>query len=108
MDYKLVLGQLVSIWTTYISIGKNASLLPDYASLLTTIFPERDPSCHCVVHQDSNDFMLYKTPLGYTASQQLPDLMTLKNFIDGGYDVSGARILVCVKSIGPKKTGTTR
>lgn len=29
--------------------------------------------------------------------------MTLRNFIDGGYDVTDVRILVVVKSIGPKK-----
>ena len=31
--------------------------------------------------------------------------MTLKNFVDGGYDVAEAKILVCVKSIGAKKKG---
>jgi hypothetical protein len=29
--------------------------------------------------------------------------MTLQNFIDGGYDVVDAKILVVVKSIGVKK-----
>lgn len=29
--------------------------------------------------------------------------MTVKNFLDGGYDVEDSKILVCVKSIGARK-----
>jgi hypothetical protein len=35
----------------------------------------------------------------------MADLMTLQNFVDGGYDVLGARILVVVKSLGQRKRG---
>lgn len=35
----------------------------------------------------------------------MADLMTLQNFIDGGYDVVGARILVVVKSLGQRRRG---
>jgi hypothetical protein len=34
--------------------------------------------------------------------------MTLQNFVDGGYDVVDAKILVVVKSIGAKKKGRCR
>ena len=33
----------------------------------------------------------------------MSDLMTLQNFIEGGYDVVGAKILVVVKSLGQRK-----
>jgi len=48
---------------------------------------------------------MYKKPLGLRKGQPLTGLMTLQNFVDGGYDVLDARILVVVKSIGAKKRG---
>lgn len=59
-----------------------------------------------MVHDNSDDGR-YRTPLGYTEGVPLDGLMTLQNFIDGGYDVTDARILVVVKSIGSKKKSTT-
>ena len=58
-----------------------------------------------MVHENSDDDKLCKKPLGYRRGQPLPGLMTLQNFIDGGYDVIDAKILVVVKSIGAKKKG---
>lgn len=60
-----------------------------------------------MLHENSDEGVLCKTPLGYVGGQQLSGLMTLKNFLNGGYDVAGGRILVCVKSIGAKKKGST-
>ncbi|KAF7191438.1 hypothetical protein HII31_07461 [Pseudocercospora fuligena] len=101
------LGSLVSIWTNHVSNGENGSLSSASAPLFASLFPERDRNCHIFVHQNSDDGR-YRTPLGYTEGVPLNNLMTLQSFIDGGYDVIDARILVVVKSIGAKKKVTRR
>lgn len=58
-----------------------------------------------MVHENSDQQTLCRTPLGYREGQQLGGLMTLKSFVEGGYDVSDGKILVVVKSIGAKKKG---
>jgi hypothetical protein len=103
MDYKLRLGQLVSVWTPHISNGEQDSLAVSQAPLFTSIFPERDRSCHFMLHDSSDQGVQFKSPLGYKEGEAVPDLMTLKSFIDGGCDVSDARVLVCVKGVGAKK-----
>lgn len=55
-----------------------------------------------MVHENSDNGM-FKTPLGFRDGVPLNGLMTLQNFVDGGYDVADAKILVVVKSIGAKK-----
>ena len=55
-----------------------------------------------MVHENSDNGM-FKTPLGFREGVPLNGLMTLQNFVDGGYDVADAKILVVVKSIGAKK-----
>lgn len=57
-----------------------------------------------MVHENSDDGRLCSKPLGYRTGHSLTGLMTLQNFIDGGCDVVGAKILVVVKATGPKKT----
>ncbi|KAK0947289.1 hypothetical protein LTR29_001244 [Friedmanniomyces endolithicus] len=104
----LRLGSLVSIWTTHISDGENGTLSSTSAPLYTSLFPERDRSCHLMLHENSDDGSMHKKPLGFRKGQPLAGLMTLQNFIDGGYDVPDARILVVVKSIGPKKRVTRK
>lgn len=59
-----------------------------------------------MVHENSDDGQMLSRPLGYREGRPLSGLMTLQNFVDGGYDVLDAKILVVVKSIGAKKTGT--
>ncbi|OCK79378.1 hypothetical protein K432DRAFT_299970 [Lepidopterella palustris CBS 459.81] len=108
MEYKLRLGLLITVWTPHISHSDTGSLAPSSAPLFTSIFPERDRSCHFMIHENSDDGVLCKKPLGYKEGHPLPGLMTLKNFIDGGYDVVDARILVCVKSIGARKKFTDK
>lgn len=103
MEYKFRLGHLVSIWTPHISHADSNSMA-GRSSLVTSIFPEKDNSCYFLVQEQSDDGTLCKAPLGYREGQQLPGLMTLKSFVDGGAEVLGAKILVCVKSIGGKKT----
>ena len=75
------------------------------APLFVSLFPERDRSCHLMVHQNSDNGTMCAAPLGYRDGRRLSGLMTLQNFIDGGYDVIDAKILVVVKSIGAKKKG---
>ena len=103
VDYKLRLGHLVSIWAPHISNAESSSLILQDASLVTSIFPERDNSCYFMVQENSDEGVLCKTPLGYRDGKQLDGLITLKNYIDGGYEVPGAKVLVCVKSIGGGK-----
>ena len=103
MEYKFRLGHLISVWTPHISHGETGALAPSSAPLFTSIFPERDRSCHLMIHENSDEGVQYKKPLGYKEGQPLLGLMTLRNFIDGGYDVADGRILVCVRSIGAKK-----
>lgn len=97
MDYKIRLGTLVSIWTPHISHAENNSMIGRPSSLITSIFPEKDNSCYFLVQEQSDEGTLCKAPLGYREGKQLPGLMTLKSFLDGGAEVLGAKILVCVK-----------
>ncbi|KAK4638210.1 uncharacterized protein CLAFUR5_00778 [Fulvia fulva] len=97
----LRLGSLVSIWTSHISNGENGTLSSSSAPLFASLFPERDRNCHMMIHENS-DVGTYKTPLAYRPGLPLNGLMTLQNFIDGGYDVVDAKVLVVVKSIGAK------
>lgn len=103
VDYQLRLGHLVSVWTPHISNAENSSLTLQDASLVTSIFPERDNSCYFMVQEQSDEGVLCKTPLGYRDGKQLNGLITVKNYIDGGHEIAGCKVLVCVKSIGGRK-----
>lgn len=59
-----------------------------------------------MIHENSDEGVLCKTPLGYCEGQPLAGLMTLKSFVDGGYDIIDGRMLVCVKSVGARKKGS--
>ena len=61
-----------------------------------------------MVHENSDDGAMYKTPLDYREGRPLNGVMTLQNFVDGGYDVVDTKILVVVKSIGARKKGKDR
>jgi hypothetical protein len=58
-----------------------------------------------MIHENSDDGTMFKRPIGHREGRQMADLMTLQNFVDGGHDVVGARILVVVKSLGQRKRG---
>lgn len=103
MAYNLRLGHLVSVWTTHVSNADSSAFPVQNAALVTSIFPERDRSCHLMIHEQSDDGVLCKTPRGYREGHALAALMTLKNFAQGGADVKDGTILVCVKSIGARK-----
>jgi hypothetical protein len=114
------LGSLVSVWTNHsrsssglihvftysrsaVSDGELGNMSSASAPLFASLFPERDRSCHIMVHENSDNGTMFKRPLGHREGRQMSDLMTLQNFIDGGYDVVGAKILVVVKSLGQRK-----
>ena len=73
------------------------------ASLITSIFPERDNSCYLLLQETSDEGVLCKRPLDYRDGKPLPGLMTLKNYVEGGHEVKNAKVLLCVKSIGGRK-----
>ena len=76
------------------------------ANHAATLHPERDNKCFFTIETDSDDGSLYRIPLGSTNGHHLEGLMTLKNYFDGGHDIEGTKVLVCVKSIGGRKTST--
>lgn len=71
---------------------------------MTSIFPEKDNSCYFLVQEKSDDGTVCKMPMGYQEGNQLLGLMTLKSFIEGGSEIVDAKVLLCVKSIGGRKT----
>ena len=103
MGYNLRLGHLISVWITHVSNSDSSAFTLQKSSLVTTIFPERDKSCHIMIHEQSDEGVLCRTPLGYKEGHDLAALMTLKGFAEGGSDIADGMVLVCVKSIGARK-----
>lgn len=100
---QLSLGMLVTIWTVHVSHGSSESLglAPRAAPLFTSIFPEGDKHCHFMIHERSDHENMFKQPFIGRASA-VPGLMTLKTLLDGGSDVYGCKVMVCVKYIGSR------
>jgi hypothetical protein len=107
--YTLKLGLLLTIWTPYIGavVNNNAYIIPN-APNTTSIFPGREGSVHIVIHQNGDIGVTCRIPLGYKKSQPLPGIMNIKQYIDGGYEIKDNRLLVCVKSIGPRRKITNK
>jgi len=107
--YPLKLGLLFTIWTPYIgTVVKTKTFIIPNAPNTTSIFPGREGSVHIVIHENSDKDKTCRVPLGYNKGQTLPGLMTLKSFIDGGYEIKDTKVLGCVKSIGPIKKITNK
>ncbi|KAL8734632.1 MAG: hypothetical protein Q9181_003132, partial [Wetmoreana brouardii] len=108
VDYHLLLGQLVQLWTTRISnleaSRDGISTSPDTVHA-ATLHPERDHKCCFKAQTAVDDGILFKKPLSYIDGNQLAGLMTLKNYIEGGHEVADGKVLVCVKSIVTTKKG---
>ena len=96
-------GQHILVDVVTVSNGESSNLSSVAAPLFASLFPERDRSCHLMVHELSDDGTMYKRPLEHREGRPLHGLMTLQNFSDGGYDVADAKILVVVKSIGQRR-----
>lgn len=89
-----------------VSKGENSSLASVSAPLFTTLYPERDRNCHLMIQEHSDDGSMLSRPLEFRTGVPLDGLMTLRNFVDGGCDAVCSKILVVVKSIGAKSTGS--
>ena len=106
VKYGLRLGHLVSIWMPHVS---SASTINAQAvlgtSLVTSIFPERDRTCYLMIQDEAERSDLYRpSTVNGNGSPPMPDLITLRGYIDGGHEVEVAKVLVCVKSIGTVKS----
>ncbi|KAI0390130.1 hypothetical protein F5Y17DRAFT_84035 [Xylariaceae sp. FL0594] len=109
-EYRPVLGQRITVWATSISAGNQAEIghIP-YCSVATTIYPGRDGATHIIFHADeplSEEDRSLRVPLEVDSENrdQLPGLMTLKSFTTSGYELGEGKIVVCVRSIGPRRT----
>ncbi|TGJ79602.1 hypothetical protein E0Z10_g9171 [Xylaria hypoxylon] len=113
-EYQPLLGQRVTFWATAISAGNQAEIghIP-FCSVATTIYPGRNGATHIQFHADeadSEDDRSIRCPLELSISQNnhILGLMTLKSFLAGGYDVGAGKILVCVRSVGPRRCITSK
>lgn len=110
-DYQeVLLGQRVTIWTTFISNATNLQYrsIP-FCMSVTTILPGRNVSTHIIFHNDSpgsDAYRILRCPLDCDLENYdyLPGLMTLKAFLSTGHDMTGSKILVCVRSVGQRRT----
>ncbi|KAF2137515.1 uncharacterized protein K452DRAFT_196077, partial [Aplosporella prunicola CBS 121167] len=110
--YPLRLGQLLKVWTTHVAHAPvvTYALAPENAPLVTSIFPERDRGCHVQLLESMVHEKDCHVPLGCAEAArsgrpgQIPGLMGLATFAEGGCEVRGARVLVCVKGIGARRT----
>ncbi|KAM3158725.1 hypothetical protein ABEW05_000756 [Botrytis cinerea] len=104
-SYPLKLGQLLSIWTAFISDTSKADGASTAGILVcANLFPGRNTSDHLMIHTHSGAADVCRIPLGYIKGEPLPGLMTLEEYLNGGYDgVPDVKLLVCVKSIGATK-----
>ncbi|KAI1432096.1 hypothetical protein GGR50DRAFT_627417 [Xylaria sp. CBS 124048] len=109
-EYQPLLGQRVTVWATSISAGNQAEIghIP-YCSVASTIYPGRNGATHIIFHLDAIDSEEHRSmrrPLEMDAGDYdyLPGLMTMKAFLASGYDLTEKKILVCVRSVGPRRT----
>ena len=109
-SFPLKLGQLLSIWTAFISDTSKAETTPIApVATMANLFPGRNTADHVMIHTHQGTEAVCRVPLEYEKGQSLPGLMTLESYIGGGHDgVVGAKILVCLKSIGAKKRITRK
>ncbi|TRX97170.1 hypothetical protein FHL15_001964 [Xylaria flabelliformis] len=105
-----LLGQRITLWATSISAGNQAEIghIP-YCSTATTIYPGRNGATHIEFHVDepgSEDDGSLRRPVDVNTDQygNIHGLMTLKSFLVSGHDLGEGRILVCVRSVGPRRT----
>ncbi len=109
-EYQPLLGQRITVWATAISAGNQAEIghIP-FCSIATTIYLGRNGATHIEFHVDeagsAEDNSLH-CPLELNCKRQdhLPGLMTLKSFLSGGYELGTGKILVCVRSVGPRRS----
>lgn len=105
-----MIGQLVTIWATWVGStgGSHYASIP-YVTTWTPINPTDVGTKQFIQFLPGTvgNQQLYRTPLecdrGKHELKPLPGLMTLCQYLKMGHETSGARIIVCVKSIGSRK-----
>ncbi|KAF1350721.1 hypothetical protein BDV97DRAFT_154736 [Delphinella strobiligena] len=107
-EYKLRLGQRVTVWTTHISSGKRHNFSTALPTIHIDLFPERQQYCHFSTHDENDEPTQCRAPLGFETALNIQSLMTLKAYVDGGWEVDDAKIMVVVKSIGARKKVTRK
>lgn len=100
VPYGLQIGQLVSVWATFVATGDRGIFPCAVAPMYIRIFPEKDKNCHIRLLDGPEFVQACRKPLDYQ-----PTLMSLKDFVQGGSEVTDAKILVVVKSISTRKRG---
>ncbi|KAI8966615.1 hypothetical protein F5Y11DRAFT_364228 [Daldinia sp. FL1419] len=109
-DYQLLFGQRVTIWTTFIGNSTQGSSgnIP-FCTSSTKIYPGRSIATHIIFHNDpldSDGYRILRRPLDCNLKEYtyLSGLMTLKAYLSTGYDTTESKILICVRSVGPRRT----
>ncbi|KAI4723919.1 hypothetical protein E4T49_08340 [Aureobasidium sp. EXF-10728] len=107
IPYGLQIGQLVSVWATFVANGDRGIFPCAVAPMYIRIFPEKDKNCHIRLLDGPEFIQACRKPLDYQ-----PTLMSLKDLVQGGSEVTDAKILVIVRSVSTrkrvaKKDGTT-
>ncbi|OHW94548.1 nucleic acid-binding protein [Colletotrichum incanum] len=106
----LVIGQLVTVWASWAgtAAGSNHGNIP-FVTMYTTINPADVGTKQFIqfLPDTPENQRLCRAPLEYDDHGQqpklLPGLMTLGQYLKTGHDTRGARIIVCIKSIGACK-----
>ncbi|KAI1806829.1 hypothetical protein F4811DRAFT_104753 [Daldinia bambusicola] len=109
-DYQLLFGQRVTVWATFIANttqGSSGSI--PFCASSTKIYPGRNIATHIAFHKDSlnsDGHRILRCPLDCNLSDYtyLPSLVALKAYLSTGYDMAEGKILVCVRSVGPRRT----
>lgn len=103
--FDLRLGQLVTIWATRVSNKDHGNLMASSVPLFINMFPEREKISHLEVVDGAEDCTQHRTPAGIVGCFDGQKLMTLRSYVEGGWEVNGAKIIVLIKSIGARKKG---
>ncbi|KAI8948458.1 hypothetical protein F4801DRAFT_604425 [Xylaria longipes] len=100
-----LLGQRITVWATAISAGNQAEIghIP-YCFTAATIYPGRNGATHIEFHSEDDGSLRCPLDVNIEQYNYLPGLMTLKAFLASGYDLGEGKILVCVRSVGPRRT----
>jgi hypothetical protein len=82
-NFPLKLGQLLSIWTDFISDTLKAETTPiaPPVTTLANLFPGRNTSDHVMIHTHAGAEAVCRLPLKYDKGQSLSGLMTLESYI---------------------------
>lgn len=110
----LRLGDRITLFATYIaeSTKSETGYIP-YVNYCTAIYPGRNDATHIVFHHDQQHSFEDKScriPPGIDREHDgcHAGLMSLKSFLSSGFDTDEGIILVCVRSVGPRKTMRSR